>query len=153
MAADKGLHEVISALVHLMSDAGRGYDRSAAVCKSSVAGDGMKRDVGSEREKLPMRRSRRWIELSAAAGKISQEPRGREDGDVPADQSGDAVPLDGPRRAQDDNDTMPPAPLMLLSEMSVLAARIALSAAVESGKVLRALTARSAQAGRLVDRD
>jgi len=116
----------------------------------------MKRDVRSEREKLPMRRSRRWIELSAAAGKISQEPRGREDGDVPADHSGDAVPLDGPRRAQDDNDTLPPAPLMLLSEMSVLAARIALSAVVESGKFLRVLTARparSAQAGLFVDRD
>ncbi|HKO32419.1 MAG TPA: hypothetical protein VJY85_01610 [Candidatus Limnocylindria bacterium] len=116
----------------------------------------MKRDVGSEREKLPMRRSRRWIELSAAAGKISQESRGREDGDVPADHSGDAVPVDGPRRAQDDNDTLPPAPLMLLSEMSVLAARIALSAVVESGKFLRVLTARparSAQAGRFVDRD
>jgi len=45
---------------------------------------------------------------------------------------------------------------MLLSEMSVLAARIALSAVVESGKFLRVLTAlpaRSAQAGRFVDRD
>ena len=86
----------------------------------------MKRDVGPEREKRPMRRSRRWIELSAAAGKISQEPRGREGGDVPADHADDAVPLDEPGRAQGDNDTLPPAPLMLLSEMSVLAARIAL---------------------------
>ena len=113
----------------------------------------MKRDIGSEREKLPMRRSRRWIELSAAAGKIPQEPRGRDDGDVPADHPGDSVTHDGPRRTQDDNDTLPPAPLMLLSEMSVLAARIALSAVVESGKFLRVLTARSAQAGRFVDRD
>ena len=112
----------------------------------------MKRDVGPEREKRPMRRSRRWIELSAAAGKISQEPRGREGGDVPADHADDAVPLDEPGRAQGDNDTLPPAPLMLLSEMSVLAARIALSAVVESGKFLRVLTARSAQAGRF-DRD
>jgi hypothetical protein len=115
----------------------------------------MKRDVGPEREKRPMRRSRRWIELSAAAGKISQEPRGREGGDVPADHA-DAVPLDEPGRAQGDNDNLPPAPLMLLSEMSVLAARIALSAVVESGKFLRVLAARparSAQAGRFVDRD
>jgi hypothetical protein len=116
----------------------------------------MKRDVGSEREKLPMRRSRRWIELSAAAGKISQEPRGREGSGVPADHADDAVPLDEPGRAQGDNDTLPSAPLMLLSEMSVLAARIALSAVVESGKFLRVLTARparSAQAGRFADRD
>ena len=116
----------------------------------------MKRDVGPEREKRPMRRSRRWIELSAAAGKISQEPRGREGGDVPADHAEMRFRSTSRGALRATTTPCPPAPLMLLSEMSVLAARIALSAVVESSKFLRVLAARparSAQAGRFVDRD
>ena len=77
-----------------------------------------------ERAGLPMRRSRRWIELRATVNNSDQELEGRQGRDHP--RSSVAVP-----------DVL----LSPFSELSLLAARIAISVMVESVRHLRDLTA------------
>ena len=91
-----------------------------------------------------MRRSRRWIELRAAAGQHRPEPEGP--GEPGSADDRDVAPAPS-------SPSPPPSPF---SEMTSLAARMAMAPILESGRYFRAVTAhtvRSTQAKPFTDRD
>jgi hypothetical protein len=116
-----------------------------------------------------MRRSRRWIELRATAGTGSAEPERRDEGQHPGSPEDERPAVPGPEPEGDEvRDVAPPSPSppspspspspssTPFSELTSLAARMAMAPILESGRYFRAVTAhnvRSAPAEQADDND